>query len=164
MQLITPDLGAIFWMVIVFGLLLYILGKYAWKPIVDALKQREYSIESALNAAEKAREDISKMEAKHEKILEQAKEERDTLLKEAREMKSQLITEAKENAGEEAKKIISAARASMENEKVALLNDIRKQVASFSVEIAEKILRDKLSGDEEQKEMVRKMVKEVKLN
>jgi len=164
MQLITPDLGTAFWMLIVFGIVLYVLAKFAWKPILSALKQREGSIASALNAADKARKEMAKVQADNEKILAEAKAERDSLLKEAQELKQKIISEAKEDATKEAQKIVEAARTTIENEKAAIVNDIRKQVAVFSVEIAEKVLREKLSASKEQQEMIDKMANEIKLN
>jgi F-type H+-transporting ATPase subunit b len=164
MNLITPDLGTAIWMLVVFGIVFYILAKFAWKPILGALNQRNASIEKALKAAENARKDIEKIKANNEKIMAEAREERDKMMVEARDIKEKLLSEAKKPADEEAQKIIHHARQTIENEKATMITDMRKQVASFSIEIAEKILRQKLSGDKDQQEMIEKLVKELKLN
>lgn len=164
MDLITPDLGTTIWMVVVFGIVLYILGKYAWKPIMGALKQRDLSIENALRSAENARKDIEKIKADNEKTMAKAREERDKMMMEARDIKEKLVAEAKKQASEEAEKLMRSAKLAIENEKAAMINDIRKQVASFSIEIAEKVVRQTLSDDEKQKEFVQNLVKELKLN
>jgi F-type H+-transporting ATPase subunit b len=164
MNLITPDLGTAIWMLVVFGIVFYILAKFAWKPILGALNQRNASIEKALKAAENARKDIEKIKANNEKIMAEAREERDKMMVEARDIKEKLLSEAKKQADEEAQKIIHHARQTIENEKATMITDMRKQVASFSIEIAEKILRQKLSGDKDQQEMIEKLVKELKLN
>lgn len=164
MNLITPDLGTVVWMVVVFAIVLFILGKYAWKPILGALKQRDQSIENALQSAENARKDIEKIKADNEKIMAQAREERDQMMTEAREIKEKLVAEAKKQANDEAEKIIKSAKQAIENEKATVITDIRKQVAAYSIEIAEKILRHKLKDDKEQEEMIEELVKELKLN
>jgi F-type H+-transporting ATPase subunit b len=164
MHLITPDLGTMIWMLLVFGTVLFILGKFAWKPILGALSQREAKIENALKAAENAKKEMAKLQASNEKILAEAKKERDELLKEAREMKDKLIADAKVEAAKQTEAMIVKAKESIENEKAAMVNDIRQQIAIFSVDIAEKLLRQKLSSDDQQSEMVKKLVDEIKLN
>jgi F-type H+-transporting ATPase subunit b len=164
MGLIQPDLGTVIWMLVVFGIVFYILAKFAWKPIMGALKQRDLSIENALKSAENARKDIEKIKADNEKIIAKGREERDQMMMEARDIKDKLIAEAKNQANEEAEKLIRSAKQAIENEKATVLTDIRKQVAAFSLEIAEKIIRQKLSDDKEQQKLIDELVKELKLN
>jgi len=164
MGLIQPDLGTVIWMLVVFGIVFYILAKFAWKPILGALQQRDQSIERALRSAENARKDIEKIKADNEKIIAKGREERDQMMMEARDIKDKLIAEAKNQANEEAEKLIRSAKQAIENEKATVLTDIRKQVAAFSLEIAEKIIRQKLSDDKEQQKLIDELVKELKLN
>ncbi len=164
MGLIQPDLGTAVWMIAVFGIVFYILAKFAWKPIMGALKQRDLSIENALKSAEIARKDIEKIKSDNEKIMAKAREERDKMMLEARDIKDKLVSEAKKQASNEADRILQSARQTIENEKATMITDIRKQVAAFSLEIAEKIIRQKLSDDKEQQKMIDELVKELKLN
>lgn len=164
MGLIQPDLGTAIWMLVVFGIVFYILAKFAWKPIMGALKQRDLSIENALRAAENARKDIEKIKADNEKNMAKAREERDQMMMDARDIKDKLIAEAKKQAEQEAEKLIRSAKQTIENEKATMLTDIRKQVAAISIEIAEKIIRQKLGDDKKQQEMIEEMIKELKLN
>jgi F-type H+-transporting ATPase subunit b len=164
MDLVTPGIGLIFWTLIVFSILLFILRKFAWKPINNAVKNREESIRSALRAADKAREDMEKLQADNEKIMKEAKAERDIIMKEAKDVKDKIITEAKEKADSEARKLIEVARLNIQNEKASAITEIKEQVAKLSVEIAEKILRDKLKDDKNNKELVDKLLKDIKLN
>jgi F-type H+-transporting ATPase subunit b len=164
MELVNPGIGLIFWMIVSFGIVLWILKKFAWKPILNALKEREHSIEDALLSAEKAKEVMAKLKADNEAIIKEAKIERDSILKEARQVKEKILQEAKEEASEEAGKIIEAARLTIKNEKVAAILDIKNQVAIFSVEIAEKILKQKLAEKENQKVLINKLLDEIKLN
>jgi F-type H+-transporting ATPase subunit b len=164
MELVNPGIGLIFWMIVSFGIVLWILKKFAWKPILNALKEREHSIEDALLSAEKTKEVMAKLKADNEAIIREAKIERDSILKEARQVKEKILQEAKEEASEEAGKIIEAARLTIKNEKVAAILDIKNQVAIFSVEIAEKILKQKLAEKENQKVLINKLLDEIKLN
>ena len=164
MGLVTPDFGLIFWMVVSFSIVLFILRKFAWTPILSALHEREKSIEDALNSAEKAKEDIAQMHAGNQKIIQEAKEERDRLLKEAREVKDTIINDAKEAANLEGKKLIEAAKKAIENEKSAALNEIKKSIATLSVDIAEKILKENLSESKDQQSLVDNYLKDINLN
>jgi F-type H+-transporting ATPase subunit b len=164
MNLITPDVGTVFWMFIAFLIVLFILGKFAWKPILNALKQRENSIEMALKSAEMAKKEMEKVKADNEKIMEEAKSERDNLLKEARELKEQIINEAKEQAADEANKMIETARANFRNERSAAMNEMKNQVARLSINVAEKILRQKLSEYKNQQELMEGFMKDIKFN
>ncbi|MDZ7845630.1 MAG: F0F1 ATP synthase subunit B [Owenweeksia sp.] len=164
MSLVTPGIGLIIWTTFTFLILLFLLGKFAWKPILKAVRQREESIEQALNSADKAREEMSRLKADNEKILRQAREERDGILKEAREIKDSMITEAKGKAGQEADKIIEQAREQIENEKMRAITELKNSVGKMSIDIAEKILRQELSDKDKQRELVENQLKDFKLN
>ena len=164
MDLVTPAIGMIFWSTLFFLVLLFVLGKFAWPAILTAVKARNESIYKALDAAEKAKEEMSKLQADNEKILKEAKAERDAMLKEAKQLKEQMISEAKEKATEEAKKLVLGAREAIQAEKAAAINDMKSQLASLSVDIAEKILRSKLDNDKAQKELVSNLINEADLN
>ena len=154
MELLTPGIGLIFWQVVIFLLLVVLLGKFAWRPILDSLKIREESIEEALRSADEAREEMSKLQADNEKLLAQAREERDVLLKEAAKIAGQLKDEAKEDAKKITFKLIEDAKASIVSEKEAALKEVRNQVAELSVEIAEKLIRKSLGDEKSQKTLV----------
>lgn len=164
MSLITPDIGLLFWMFVSFGIVLFILKKFAWKPILDSVKEREDSIEEALAQAGKAKEELEKLQANNEDLLKQAREERDLLIKEAREAKDNMIREAKGKAKDEADKILVSARETIESEKLAAVAELKSQVAVLSIEIAEKILRDELSTEDKQKKLVNNLLEDVNLN
>lgn len=162
--LTEPGVGLIFWTTIVFLLLVGILGKYAWKPILGAIKTREKNISDALASAESALNDMRELQANNEKILAKAREERDVLMKEAREAKEAILAEAKAKASKESERILATAREQINTEKNAAIADLKNQVASLSIEIAEKILRSELSNDEKQKALVSNLMKDVNLN
>lgn len=164
MDLVTPGLGMIVWSTLFFLILLFILGKFAWPAILSAVKARNESIKNALDAADRAKEEMAKLQADNEKILAEAKAERDALMREAKAMKDKLIAEAKEKATEEAAKLVKNARESIQREKTAALNEMKVQMASLSVEIAEKLLRRKLGDPKAQKELVDKLIREADLN
>lgn len=162
--LTTPSIGLIFWTTIVFLLLLFILTKFAWKPILSAVKSREQKIEDALKEAEKAREEIKKLQADNEKLLQQARLEYDNIIKEAREIKEKMISDAKAQAQKEAQKILTSAHESINAQKNAAIAEIKQQVATLSIEIASKILKKELSNPDAQKQLVKQMLEEVSLN
>jgi F-type H+-transporting ATPase subunit b len=164
MRLVTPDIGQIFWMAMMFIIVLIILKRAAWRPILNALKNREQSIEEALRSADKAKEEMEKLQVDNEKIMAEARKERDKMIKETKKASEKMLNEAKSRAGAESKKIIQSARTQIENEKDAAIADIRNQVAELSVDIAEKILQEKLKDDKEQQELLEKLLKDVKLN
>jgi F-type H+-transporting ATPase subunit b len=164
MELITPGIGLLFWMVLSFSILLFILGKFAWKPILNALKSRENSIEEALRSAEKTREQMSKLKADNERLMDEARKERDKLMAETREMKDHILNEARERSLEEGKKLILNARTQISQEKAAALDEIRTMVANYSVEIAEKLLRHKLQQDKDQQSLIEESIRSIKLN
>jgi F-type H+-transporting ATPase subunit b len=164
MGLVLPDFGLLFWMMLTFLVVLFILKKFAWKPILGSLKEREDSIEDALRSADKAREEMVKLQADNEKILAEARLERDNMLKEARDVKQQMIDDAKNQANIEAKKMIESAKQVIENEKVSAIQEMKKTIASMSIQIAEKILKQQLADSKEQQELVDKYLKDLKLN
>ena len=151
-------------MLLAFSVVLLILKKFAWKPILNALKDRENSIEQALRAADKAKEQMAKMQADNEKILAEARLERDKLIKEAREMKDQIISDARQKAQEEGNKMIDAARHVIQNERAAAVDQIKEMVAALSVDIAQKLLQKQLEDEKSQKELIGKVLGQTKLN
>jgi len=164
MELVTPDVGLLFWMLISFALLLIILKKFAWKPILNSLREREEFISDALSTAEKARAEMEKLKADNEAIIREARIEKEKILKEARDIKDQIVDKAKQEASREADKIIEMARLNIRQEKAAARDEIKKQVAELSVYIAEKILREKLSADAEQTKIIEKYLDDIRLN
>ena len=162
--LVTPGIGLIVWTTLVFLLLLFILGKYAWKPILKAIKEREQGIADSLSLAEKAKKEMAELKAGNEKILTEARAERDNLLKEARETKDSIINEARLKATKEAERIMQSTREQILNEKNAAITELKNQVAVLSIEIAEKILNSELSSDEKQKTLLNNLMKDVNLN
>ena len=164
MELIKPAIGLIFWMCLTFGLVVFILKKFAWKPILKALKDREDSIQHALDSAKNAREEMASLKSDHEKIIADAKTQRDAILKEAREIKDKMIAEAKDRASKESEKITAVARENIQNEKMAAITELKNQVAHLSIEIAEKILKEELKEKDKQKAIVSNLLNEVKMN
>jgi len=163
-KLITEfSIGLFFWQTVIFIFLILLLKKFAWKPILDAVNEREEGIKNALLSAEKAKEEMASLQSDNEETLKKARSERDSLLKEAREIKQQLIDEAKSEAKSEAKKIISQAQETIQNEKNPAIVDLKNQVAGLSIDIAEKVLKEKLSDDKTQMKLVKDLVKEVTL-
>jgi len=163
-KLIQPEIGLIFWMTLSFVIVMYILAKFAWKPILKALSDREENIEEALNTARKAKEEMVALKADNERLLNEARIERDKMLKEARDTKDAIIAEAKGKAQAEANKIMTSAREAINNEKMAAITELKNQVAKMSIEIAEKILRHELSNDEKQKALVENLLRDISLN
>ena len=163
MGFVTPDYGTIFWMLIIFGIVLFILKKFAWVPILKALKDREKSIADALNTAEKTRKEVAGLKASNDQIIAEARKEKDLILKEARDMKDRLISDAKVQANLEAQKSIEYARQQINAEKISAINDIREQVAGLSILIAEKVIRKELENPQEQEKLVEDLLKDVKL-
>ncbi len=161
MNLVTPDIGLLFWMLLSFSIVLLILKKYAWKPILEALQNREQSIQDSLDQAENARKDIEGMKADNERILQEARNERDILLREARETKDAIVGEAKDAAKKEAEGLLERARQEIHTEKLAALAELKGHVASLSIEIAEKVLQEQLANDEAQNKLVDRLLDEV---
>lgn len=164
MSLINPGFGLIIWMTIALLVVLFVLKKYAWKPIMNALKEREGSIEDSLRAADKAREEMKDLKLDNEKLLRDAKDERDALMREARVIKEKIIEQAKERAGMEANNIVESAKKRIENEKKAALVEIKNTIATTAIEIAEKILREEFKDKKKQAAYIEEMLKETRLN
>lgn len=164
MGLITPGLGLIFWSALGFLIVLFLLTKYAWKPILAALDEREKSIEDALKSAEIARNEMANLKAENEKIIHEAKIERDTMLLKASEAAKQMIDEAKDKAHQEGAKMIENAKATIETEKLAAIEDIKVQVGILSLAVAEKLLKRNFTEDAAQQKLVEELVKDIKLN
>lgn len=164
MDLITPDFGLFFWMLVTFMMVFIILKKFAWKPIVQALKEREENIREGIENAEESRNELANVKVKSDKLLSEAVVERDELIRQGRKIKEKIVSEAREEAEAEAMTIIDAAKRLIEDEKVAAINLIKVQIASLSLEIAEKILRKKLEDDASQKELMSSLLEEFKLN
>ena len=157
------SLGLFFWQLILFVALVLLLKKFAWKPILNAVNEREEGILKALESAENARKEMQNLNADNERILKEARIERDAMLKEAREMKDGIISEAKSEAHAQATKVIEQAKSTIESEKHAAIAEIKNQVAELSLEIAEKVMRSELSDKNKQIKLVEDMLKEVKL-
>lgn len=162
-SLATPAIGTIFWTTVIFLMLLGLLRVFAWKPILTAIKAREESIRDSLEAAKEARKDMERLQSDNEAIMKEAREERDLLMKEARQARDKMIAEAKDQAKTEAEKIIEKARVGIEREKAAAISEFRNQVASLSVGIAEKIIREKLSDDGQQQKLINGLLDDVGL-
>ncbi|MBP9793119.1 MAG: F0F1 ATP synthase subunit B [Flavobacterium sp.] len=156
--------GLFIWQVVIFVGLIFLLKKFAWKPILDAVNDREEGIKNALLSAENAKKEMQNLQASNERILQEARLERDTLLKEAREIKEKMIADAKEEATVQGSRMIEQAKAAIESEKNAAMAELKSQVSSLSLEIAEKLLKDELSNKEAQMKLVEKMLGDVKLN
>jgi F-type H+-transporting ATPase subunit b len=164
MELLTPGSGLIIWQLIIFVALVILLGALAWKPILQSLKEREVSIQSALDSAEKAKLEMASLKADNEKLLKEAREERDKILKEAREAAIRLHEQSQTDAKKTADKILDDARAVIQSEKAAALTEVKTQVAMFALEIAEKLIKKNLSTDTAQKDLIQGYIKDLKLN
>jgi F-type H+-transporting ATPase subunit b len=164
MDLVTPDVGLLFWTVVSFFVLLFLLRKFAWKPIVGTVNDREKSIREALASAESARLEMQNLQADNERILKEARAEREAMLKEARELKAKIVTDAKDEAQQQANKMIEQAQVAIESEKKSAMAELKNHVAGLSVEIAEKMIREQLSNNDKQLKLVEDMLGEAKLN
>lgn len=164
MDLITPEFGLVFWTLITFLVLLFILKKFAWKPILGAVSEREEGIKDALASAVEARKEMENLQADNERILKEARAEREALLKEARELKSKMIDDAKQDAKSEASKLVAQAQTAIEAEKKAAIADLKSQVAQISISIAEKVVRQELSNLDKQEKLVESMLDDATLN
>ncbi len=164
MDLVTPGFGLIFWTSVVFLILLVLLKRMAWTPILNNVDARNKSIEEALEAAKNARDEMSNLKADNDRILKEARTERDEMLKEAREIKASIISEAKNAAKDEADKMIASAKVVIENEKAGAISELKNTVGSLSVDIAEKVLRAELKDADKQNAFIADMLKDIKLN
>ena len=158
------EFGLFFWQIVIFVGLILLLRKFAWKPILDAVNEREEGIKNALESAENAKKEMQDLQADNQRILQEARLERDSMLKEAREMKEKIVADAKNEAQAQGQKMIEQAKAAIESEKNAAMNELKLQVSTLSLSIAEKVLKDELSNKEAQTKLVEKMLGDVKLN
>ena len=156
--------GLFIWQTIIFVGLIFLLKKFAWKPILDAVNEREEGIKNALLSADNARKEMQNLQADNQRILQEARMERDSLLKDAREMKDKMVADAKNEAQAQGLKMIEQAKAAIESEKNAAMAELKLQVSTLSLEIAEKLLKDELSNKAAQVKLVEKMLVDAKLN
>lgn len=164
MELVTPSIGLVFWTTISFICLLILLRKFAWKPILGAIHEREQSIDEALNKAELAKQEMARLTAQNQDLMQQARAERDEILKEAKTLKDGILNEAKKQAQVEGSKLIEKAKIEIENQKKAALAEVKDQVSSLSLEIAERVLRTQLDDKTKQEALVANLLKDVELN
>ncbi len=162
--ILNHHLGFVVWSSLAFLILLLLLKKLAWKPILTAIKERERSIETALESAQMAKDEMARLTSENETLLKEARAERDLILKEAKHLKDQIVAEAKAQAHSEGAKMIEKARVEIENQKTAALAEVKNQVSSLSIEIAEKVLRKQLENKNAQEALVSDLIKQVKLN
>ena len=164
MDLLIPSFGLIIWTLLAFLIVFFILKKFAWKPILDAVNTREEGIRSALLSAENARNEMQNLKSDNEKLLAEARAERDLMLKEAREMKEKMVADSKAEAQAEGARMIEQAKTAIQSEKNAAMAELKAHVSSLSLEIAEKLLKDELSNKDSQMKLVEKMLGDAKLN
>ncbi len=164
MDLLTPGFGLFFWTLIAFSIVFFLLKKFAWKPILEALNEREKGIADSISAADRIKAEMANMKSEHDVLLNQAREERTLLLKEAKETKDKIVNEAKDLAKEEANKIMMEARQQIEFQKNAAIIDVKNQIGSLVIEVSEKVLRKELSNKAEQNQYINTLANEIKLN
>lgn len=164
MDLLIPSFGLIIWTLVAFLIVFFILKKYAWKPILKSLNDREATIADSLATAERMKAEMAQFKSENEALLAKAREERAVLLKEARDTKDRIINEAKEQAKLEANKIISDAHSAIQQQKMAALTDVKNQVGQLVIEVSRKVLRSELSNQPDQEKYIRELTEEVKLN
>jgi F-type H+-transporting ATPase subunit b len=164
MNLITPELGLLFWQTITFLCLLLLLSRFAWKPIMSSLREREETIENALKSAELARKEMAKLRADNERLLDEARAERDAMMRKAQQTADTIVEEAKNKAAAESNRIVESARAAILAERQAAIDDIRRQIAVLSVDVAEKVLRRQLRDEPQQRQLVDQLVKDIHLS
>lgn len=164
MDLLIPEIGLIFWHTISFLILLFLLGKFAWKPVLKAIKEREENIQNALDSAEKAKLEMARLTNENEQLLKEARVERDNILKEAKELKDKIVADAKTEAQESGKKILEQAKREIEDQKNKALAEVKNQVSSLSLDIARKVLTKEFEDQSTQDAFVSDLLKDVKLN
>ncbi|MFM7726733.1 MAG: F0F1 ATP synthase subunit B [Flavobacteriales bacterium] len=162
--LLSVSYGTVFWATVAFLVVAFLLKKMAWGPILKSLEERSQGIENALNEAERARKEMSKLQAGNEQLLREARDERDRILVEAKALKDSIVSEARTKATEESTRIIAAARVEIDNQKKAAITELKNQVASLSVDIAEKLTREKLTDSEKQKALNESLIAEIRSN
>ncbi len=164
MDLLTPEFGLFFWTLIAFLCVFFILGKFAWKPILKALGERESGIADSIATADRLKKEMSQMKSENEKLMMQAREERTTMLNEAKEIKDRIVNEAKNQAKTEANKIFTEAQQQIQQQKMAALTEVKNEIGNLAVEMAEKILRKQLATDEAQNSYMNQLTSDIKLN
>ena len=164
MELLSPSIGLIFWTFIAFVIVLFILRKFAWQPILTSLKERETSIATAISSAADMKAEMAKMKSENEMLLAQAREERANMIKEAKETGNKMISEAKERAKGEYDRILADAQLAIQQQKNAALTDVKNQVGKLVIEVSEKVLRRELANRTEQEGFIRQQAEGVKLN
>ena len=164
MELLLPKAGLIFWTLIAFGITLWILGKFAWKPIMKSLNERERNINDSILSAENVRKEMSQLKSENEALLAQAREERGQMLREAKEIRDKIILDAKDQARAETGKIIADAQSVINQQKMAAITDIKNQVGNLVLEVSEKVIRRELSNKAEQEKYIRELTQNVDLN
>ncbi len=164
MELLLPSLGLIFWTLLAFIIVFLILKKFAWKPILNSLDEREKGISDSLSTAERVRAEMTHLQNENEILLAQAREERGAMLKEAREIKEKIITDAKEQAKVEASKIINEAQLAIQTQKMAAITDVKNQIGKMVIEVSEKVLKRELNDKPAQEKHIAQLVEGVKLN
>ncbi|MFO7863949.1 MAG: F0F1 ATP synthase subunit B [Salinivirgaceae bacterium] len=164
MEIIMPELGVFFWTMVAFLIVWFILRKFAWKPILNMLHERDQSIEDALNAAENAKIEMKQFEEKNQQLLKEAKLEREKLLKEAEETQKRIMSEARESAKAETNKMIEQAHKTIKADREAAFAEMKNEIVDYSIQIAEKILRQTLDNKEEQKKIAEQYMSSIKVN
>ncbi|MCO6497314.1 MAG: F0F1 ATP synthase subunit B [Chitinophagaceae bacterium] len=164
MELLNPNLGLIAWTTVAFLITLWILGKYAWKPIVSGLEKREQNIADSIQAAEKVKQEMAALKSENEELLAKARDERAQMLREAKETRDKIIAEAKEQARQETNKIVSDAQAVINQQKMAAITELKNNVGKLVIEVSEKVLRRELASKEAQEQFIHELTSEVKLN
>jgi F-type H+-transporting ATPase subunit b len=164
MELLLPEFGLFFWTLISFLLFFFLLKKFAWKPILGALNERESNIAESIATAERVKKEMAEMSAENEKVLNEARAERSQILREAKEAKDKIVSEAEGEAKDKANKIISDARQQIQNEKMAALTDVKNQVGNLVIEVSEKVLRSELKDKEAQEGYISKLASEIQMN
>lgn len=164
MDLLIPGFGLFFWTTLALLFVIFILKKFAWKPILETLHERENNIANSIASAERMKADMANMQSENENLLQQAREERSSLLKEAKEAKDRIINEAKEQAKVEANKILTEAREQIEFQKNAAIVDVKNQIGSLVIEVSEKVIRKELSDKQAQNAYIAQLANEIKLN
>jgi len=164
MELLIPEVGLVVFQTIAFLLLMFLLAKFAWKPVLAAIKERENSIDDALNKAELAKQEMARLTSQNEELMKQARADRDEILKEAKALKDNIVNEAKTSAQTEGAKLIEKARIEIENQKKAALAELKNQVSTLSLDIAERVLRSQLDDKAKQQDLVTSLLKDVELN
>ena len=164
MELLSPNIGLIFWTLIAFGITVWILGKYAWKPIMKSLNEREKNISDSILSAENVRKEMAALKSENEALLAKAREERSLMMREAKETRDKIIQDAKEQARKETNKIVADAQGVINQQKMAAITDLKNQVGNLVLEVSEKVLRRELSDQKEQEKYIQELTQNVELN